>query len=444
MKAVINRKIHIFLFLIIIFDLLICKKVNNNFISFANDEIATINSDNEIEFFEAIKTLNKNYGAIYIDTPVITLNQKCLIDIYGELPGGIIGKKQPNEEYPKIKFSENCEKMNSGINIFGSNKLIKYMIIENSPTYGVSIIGDKNRLDHVISRYNYDSGFAIYGDSNECNYCYSYRNFNVDKKTEIADGFKILGKATFLSYCFAWDNGNCGFNLLSSSGLTYYHSGSWNNGNINVFTGKYDYDNGSPLDKNLWTIKDIIESDPNFESNYNNKKYSIEEAKIDGFSVKPWISIISPYLKGIGFTFGIKDSSESSESSEGLESFGLESLENFDDRKIASVCSAFDHKSGGFIDNFIHNHFIDISRCVSFNNGMNYRFHFISEWYENFGWGSKNEDDLGKFKSKRVSNTNTAQSLFYAVRDQIIIKVSANMFPEGINFDDSIAKLTKN
>ena len=36
--------------------------------------------------------------------------------------------------------------------------------------------------------------------------------------------------------------------------LVIYIFGSWNNGNINAFIGIYDYDNGAPLDKNLWTI----------------------------------------------------------------------------------------------------------------------------------------------------------------------------------------------
>ncbi len=40
-----------------------------------------------------------------------------------------------------------------------------------------------------------------------------------------------------------------------------------------MFTGKYDYDNGYPLDTNLWTIQEIINSDENFVSKYYNKKY---------------------------------------------------------------------------------------------------------------------------------------------------------------------------
>ncbi len=70
------------------------------------------------------------------------------------------------------------------------------------------------------------------------------------------------------SYCFAWDNSNNGFhsyvygeNEVNSTDITYLHSASWNNGGFEVFIGKYDYDNGKPLDKNLYTIQEIMKSD---------------------------------------------------------------------------------------------------------------------------------------------------------------------------------------
>ena len=76
---------------------------------------------------------------------------------------------------------------------------------------------------------------------------------------------------TILNNCFAWDNFNSRSNYYktdNSSDLSYLNCGSWNNGNINVFTGKYDYNIGYPLDKNFWTIQKIIESDENYISNY--------------------------------------------------------------------------------------------------------------------------------------------------------------------------------
>ena len=53
--------------------------------------------------------------------------------------------------------------------------------------------------------------------------------------------------------------------MLFLGQVIYFHSACWNNGNVDVFTGKYDYDNGKPLDKNMSTIQQIIESVENFE-----------------------------------------------------------------------------------------------------------------------------------------------------------------------------------
>ena len=222
-------------FLLLSFNIFSCEFIDKNikFKSFVDDdEIVTITTDDEFQLVDAIEELNEKGGTIYIDTPVINMYKTTSVTLGGRFPGGIIGIRQSNGEYPRINFQENYrdELFFSGINIYGSNKFIEYMIIENSLSYGITVIGDSNILDHVISRQN-----------------------NV------------------FNYCFAWDNSNVGFNyvrIFNSSELSYLHSGSWNNGNIHVFTGKYDYDNGDPLDKNLWTIQEIIQSDPNFVSNY--------------------------------------------------------------------------------------------------------------------------------------------------------------------------------
>ena len=277
--------------------------------------------------------LNKNGGTIYIDTPVINLVERKIILIGGQLPGGIIGIRQANGDYPRINFvkKEGIIELFSSFNVYGSNKFIEYIIVENTPNFGISIVGNNNIFDHVISRYNYGSGFAVYGDFNTFNYCYSYRNCDTKISSQKPDGFYIQGEVNnVFNYCFAWDNANSGFNyarILNSSELSYLHSGSWNNGNVDVFTGKYDYDNGSPLDKNLWTIKDIMESDPSFVSNYYNKKYNIDNAKLDGVNVKEWIAKVSPRLDGNGFTFGNQNSSQS-----------------IDVKRNALYCVAFDHK----------------------------------------------------------------------------------------------------
>ena len=152
MKYSINYKSFFYLWLIIILDLFSCKKINNNFISFTDDEeITIITSDNETKFIEAIQKLNENGGTIYIDTPVINFIKRNVIEIEEDFIGGIIGIKHSNGEYPLINFIKGGQDLYSGINIIGSNKYIKYIIIENVIDNEVSIIGNNNILEHVIS-----------------------------------------------------------------------------------------------------------------------------------------------------------------------------------------------------------------------------------------------------------------------------------------------------
>ena len=417
--------------LLINLDIFTCKNLEKKLKSFVDDdEITTITTDSESELIEALEILYENGGTIYIDTPVINMNEEHSIILDGDLPGGIIGIRQPNGEYPRINFlKEGPEDLFNGIIVL-SNKFIEYMIIENSVNNGIVIIGDNNILDHVISRYNFGSGFVSYGDYNTFNYCYSYRNFDGSIVSVEADGFQILGEFNnVLNYCFAWDNANSGFNyarLFNSSDLSYLHSGSWNNGNIDVFTGKYDYDNGRPLDKELWTIQEIIRSNPNFVSNYYNKKYSVEDALIGTFLVDSWSTYVKPRMEGNGFTFGNRNSSQS-----------------IDVKRTSFYNVAFDHKSAGFVDNFNHKYNAFFTDCVSFNNNINYKLTYtFSRWSNNWSWGARNKDQLnGNVQTKEPSNGLTAQRSLYSIRDQIIKSVSANMFPDGINFDRVITSL---
>ena len=423
--------IYLTLTLLINIDIFTCKYADKKLKSFVDDdEITTITKDSESELLDALSILYKNGGTIYIDTPVINLSEDNSIILDGDLPGGIIGIRQPNGEYPRINFSrEGPEDIFNGI-IMLSNKFIEYLIVENSINNCITIIGDNNILDHVIARYNSGSGFVSYGDFNTFNYCYSYRNFDGTVFSVEADGFLILGELNnVLNYCFAWDNGNNGFSYaraLNSSDLSYLHSASWNNGNVDVFTGKYDYNNGSPLDKNLWTIQELVRSDPNFVSNYYNKKYSVENALIGTFLVDKWTTYVRPRMEGNGFTFGNRNSSQSIEV-----------------KRNSFYNVAFDNKAGGFVDNFNHKYNAFFTDCVAFNNYINYRLTYtFSRWQNNWSWGSINKDQLnGNVQTKQPSNGISVQRSLYSVRDQIIRSVSANMFPDGINFDRVISSL---
>ena len=427
--------IYAYLYFTISLNLFSCRPLENKFKSFVDDdEITTITKDSEKELIEAIEVLNEKGGTIYIDTPVITLSQVIIISSDLDLPGGIIGVRQTNGEYPRINFAHSDTDLFSGIYIYGSNIFIEYIIIENSLNHGITVLGDNNIFDHVISRYNFGSGFNVEGNFNSFNYCYSYRNADTSAFLPNSDGFKISGESNnVFNYCFAWDNKNSGFNYKrpdNSSDLSYLHSGSWNNGNVNVFTGKYDYDNGKPLDKNLWTIQDIIKSDEKFVSNYYNKNFNInDDARIGLFTVQEWISFVSPRMDGNGFTFG-----------------NINSTQSIDVKRNSFYNVAFDHKSGGFIDNYNHRYNAFITDCVSFNNGINYKFPYytISKWSNNWSWNSKNKEQLnGGVKFEKPRNINTAQRQFYNVRNQITNAVFANMFPDNVNFDKAINDLIK-
>ena len=424
--------VYCYLLLIISLNVFSCKSLKNTFKSLVDDdEIATITSDNENELVEAIRILNKNGGTIYIDTPIINVRNATLT-ISGTVSGGIIGIRQATGEYPRITFVESTKnRALSGLAVFGSNKFLEYLIFEHSLTFGVEIYGDNNILDHVISRYNSGSGFLIFGDFNNLNYCYSYRNFDTSPYDKNADGFRINGEiSNVLNYCFGWDNFNSGFTYvraLNSSDLSYLHCGSWNNGNINVFTGRYDYDSSYPLDKNISTVAEIIKSDENYVSNYYNKKFSLTNAEIGGESVTQWISRVNPTIDGEGFTFGNYNSSQS-----------------IDVKRNSLFNVAFNNKAGGFVDNFNHRYNAFITDCVAFNNRINYKFenYTLSKWSNNWSWNSRTPEQLrDNAKLNKPTNVNAAQRQFINVRNQITNAVFANMFPDGVNFDRAIRSL---
>jgi len=69
---------------------------------------------------------------------------------------------------------------------------------------------------------------------------------------------------------------------------------------MDVFSGKYDFDNGRKLDKNLFTIQEILESDKNFENNYNNKIFNLEKAIINNTLATELFSNYDENARGIG------------------------------------------------------------------------------------------------------------------------------------------------
>ena len=400
----------------------------------AEDIVDIISTDDEFALREAIKKQNINGGTIYINTTVINIKTDSAIDIKNDLPGGIIGIKQKNNEYPRLNFEEARNKGSfDSLKVYGANKFIKYLIIENSPTYGIHISGKNHLFDHLITRYNQYSGIFLssVSNSNTFNYCYSYRNCDIKGVGLNGDGFYSNGAMnTIFNHCYSWDNSNNGFSVsnheLEGSSMTFSHSACWNNGNINIFSGKYDFDNGKPLDKNMLTIQQLIDSNSNYEKNYLNKKFSIENCKIDGKLANDWVNSANSRTKGNGFQFGFAYSAFAS------------SL-----KRIAEFSVSFDHKLIGFDNNYSKKYKGYFSNCASFNNKINYQLPYVFEkWSNNWSWGASELDQNDMEETlKTPSKISSAQKQFYTVRDQIIKIVYENKFPDDINFDKSIMNL---
>ena len=412
--------------------------IGNKILSFAeNDAISTITKDDESELCDAIKKLNKNGGTIYINTPVINISSKCQVQLSGTKEGGLVGMKQPNGQYPSLNFKKvrNEKKKLGGVRISGSNQFVKYLIIEFAGNKGIWITGYKNTVDHVICRYNDASGIQIShgADSNTINYAYCYRNCDVAGHGGGADGFspKLTAKNNVFNYCYAWDNSDDGWDAYDKEGdvtnsIVINHSACWNNGNVDIFTGKYDYENGKPLDKNLWTIEQLIDSDKDFENNYNNKKFSLSNGKINGEKAEDWVNSAMTEMNPNGFKFG-------------------SSLTPKDPSIIRSCdyCAAFNHRGKGFDNNNSQNCTGYFTNCVSFKNNINYQLPYtFAKWSNNWSWSAlKNEQKSMNEILKTPSNTQSAEKNFYSVRDQIIKTVEENKFPDTINFDNVIKGL---
>ena len=433
------KYISLVLLFMISFNTFSSKFLENNLLSFGeNDAIATITKDDESSLCEAVKKLNKNGGTIFINTPVINLSSKCQIQLSGSTAGGIVGMKQSNDEYPVLNFikARNEGNKQPGIKITGANLFVKYLIIESAGNKGIWITGKKNTIDHVISRYNDASGIQIShgADSNTINYSYAYRNCDVGGYGGGADGFspKLTAKNTVFNYCYAWDNSDDGWDAFDKEGdvtnsIIITHSACWNNGNVDVFTGKYDYDNGKPLDKNMRTIQQLIESDSNFESNYNNKKFNYDNGKINGISAAEWANQASTEMNPNGFKFGSALTPKSE-----------------DIIRSCDYCAVFDHNGKGFDNNNSQDCTGYFTNCASFNNRINYKLPYtFAKWSNNWSWNAKkSEQDSFDQTLLHPSDTDSASKSFYAVRDQIIKAVQANKFPDDINFDKAIKSLS--
>ena len=394
--------------------------------------VAIIRSDDEMDLFFAISKLNDNGGVIYINTPIIHINRFHTFQLSGTKPGGIVGMRQSNGAYPRINFklSGITGIKGNSFTIGGSNQYMKYLIIEHGGIKGIWIYGSNNTLDHIITRYNSGNGIYVSSESNGniLNYCYSYRNFDTKVIPLNSNGF-VGASNTVFNYCFSWDNSGNGWSLSemkddNPANIQYLHSACWNNGNPDVFTGKYDFLLGRPLDKNMWTIEQLRKSDPSYETNYINRRFSIDNGKIEGMSAKDWIE--KKRIEGNGFKFG-----------------DYYTVKSTSVKKKAVYSVAFDHKLIGFDNDSSQGCSGYIENCVSFNNNINYQLPYVFEkWSNNWSWNPIKADQFRQNEGLQVpKNKDVATSQFYAIRNKIMNNCDANKFDDSVNFDSLIKAL---
>ena len=195
---------------------------------------------------------------------------------------------------------------------------------------------------------------------------------------------------------------------------------------MDVFSGKYDFDNGNPLDKKLWTIQQTLKSNKYFENNYNNNIFNLDSISLNTKPVNEYFSNYNLGDYGNGFNFGYEKIEESNS-----------------EIRVIDYCVSFDHISKEFNNNESKNIIAFVTNTVGFNNNMNYELPFIfSKWSNNWSWDSKKEDNFGnEMDIKSPDDSNSAKKNFYFVRDQITKAAYANKFGEEINFDKVIKSL---
>jgi hypothetical protein len=290
-----------------------------------------------------------------------------------------------------------------------------------------------NTIKNCIVRYNNDAGVQITGGAsyNTCTQVYSYRNCDVYTRAGNADGFAPkLGATTgnTFSYCYSWDNGDDGWDSFDKTDytkdLSYTNCACWNNGNPDVFTGKYDYDNGDSLDENLFLVELIEAQDSSFATNYKNKKFSLPTAAFiktdDGtITVSKWIG--SEYDGNPnGFKFGSANTNKSS-------------------TRTVKNCVSFSHTKKGF-DNNNSTAVGNFTNCVAFDNGYNFYFptYTIKTWSNIKSFGGSSSDKLPSgYSASSVSSSNqsTIRSSAKSTKNSIISNCKKNVIPGAVSFN---------
>lgn len=289
----------------------------------------------------------------------------------------IVGVKNSDGTYPVLDFSafrsnyigKSTSDSQAGIRITGSQYTIKNLIIEKAPDNGIQIKGSSagnNKVSNCIVRYNNDAGLQITSGaySNTIEYVYSYRNCDVYTLGGNADGFApklAAGRGNTFYACYAWDNSDDGWDSYDKADgltydLTYTECACWNNGNPNVFTGKYDFDNGKPLDTNMLLVELICNKSSTFANDYSRGTFSLPT---DNFIASSAGTISLSSWAGSSYSGNPNGFKMGSAETTGVCT------------RTFKNCLTFGHSKKGFDNNnsSVTGHF---TNTVAFDNGYNY------------------------------------------------------------------------
>ncbi len=393
----------------------------------------------------AIKNAEKaGGGKIYVKGTSISCNGQIALS-KSNAKVQIIGVKNSDGTYPRLDFSNFMKsyigKASSdsavGVRITGSNYTLQNLIVEHAPDNGIQIKGSSagnNKVSNCITRYNNDAGLQVTAGAykNTIESVYSYRNCDVYTRGGNADGFapKLgAGSGNTFTYCYAWDNSDDGWDSFDKAGdvtpdISYTYCAVWNNGNPNVFTGKYDFDNGKALDENLLLVQLIKAKDSSFASKYAKRQFSLPTGnfiKTDAgtISLSAWTGSSFD-----GNPNGFKLGSANSKSNV---------------TRTLSYCLAFDESKKGFDNNnsSVTGYF---NHCIAFDNGYNYYIQplTIKGWSSVQGFSGKSGDKLPSGRSVSTpssSSQNAIRNSVNSTKNSIIASCQANKIPGKVTFN---------
>lgn len=418
----------------------------------SSENTNTVN--NFTDLVSAVKAManQSGGGTVYIDAKTLDCNAQLALNSTKGNPVSIVGVKQSDGTYPVLDFTSlRNSKVGSvagslkassddgvGVRISGSNYTVKNLIIEKAADNGIQIKGsnaNNNTVENCIVRYNNDAGVQITNgaSNNAIKFVYSYRNCDVYTRGGNSDGFAPkLGATTGNTFygCYAWDNSDDGWDSYDktdsgyTNDLSYEECACWNNGNPDVFTGKYDFDNGNSLDTNLFLVDLISKQDSSFVSNYKAGNFSLPTASFINtdsgkITLSNWTG--SNYDGNPnGFKYGSINSGAALK------------------RNIKN-CLSFNHASKGF-DNNNSSCTGSFQNCVSFDNGYNYYLptYTLTKWSNIYGFSGNSNDKLPSGYSASTPSSSKQSSIRSTVNstvNQIVSDCNSNKIPGEVYFN---------